>query len=172
MLLANELGGSILMTLSSTFQPKSLTFRAQSEFARLTAARHLLETVVSQDRVIELLEFATQDLEDAKREEIRPRNRFKLACHAAQTCGGVLLAAYGYQLVTPAIHRCITRVEVFQVVFDRTPEARLGAAFATAMAHRTGEMTFVSGARELEITAETLRTASDIYAATCTQIGR
>lgn len=94
-----------------------------------------------------------------------------LACNAARSCSDALLAAYGYQLLTPMTNRCVTHMEVFQLVFDRRPEARLGAAYASMMAHRSGELLYMSGEREQQILTEALTTSQDILAATCAQLG-
>ncbi len=155
----------------SPFDPKTLSPRAQTELTRLAATRLLLRTAITSERVEELLNNATQDLEDAERGELRPRNRYMLACNASRTCSDSLLAAYGYQLITPATHRCVTHMEVFQLVFDRRPEARLGAAYASMMAHRSGELMYMTGDRERTILTEALTTSQDILAATCSQLG-
>ena len=165
-------GETTLMPIAPTpFDPTALSSRAQMELARLAASRLLLRSTVNPERVHEVREAASQDLEDAENEALRSRNRFMLACNASRSCADALLAAYGFQLITPMTHRCVTHVEVIQLVFDRRPEARLGAAYASMMAHRSGEMPYMNGPREREILAEALTTAQDVLAATCAQIG-
>ena len=112
------------------FAPSSLAEGAVDEFAQMTASGLLLPAQPDEHLARQLLVIASEDLEDAERGDNRDRVRFILAMLYSRSCGEALACSYGFRLVGSPVTRSIALIQVFQRVFSRTPEARLGAAFA------------------------------------------